>query len=335
MQKCSWPWLVLLSLFFIGCSRSPRVVLYTSVDQVYAEQISHRFEEKTGIRVELLTDTEATKTVGLTQRLVAERVRPQADVFWNNEVLNTAALAQEGVLTAYRSPEAATIPNEWIDPEGRWVGFALRARAIVYNTEKVSRDEAPKSIFELTEPRWRGKVAMANPLFGTAFTHAVALFEHLGAERTKAFFRALKDNGTLIVDGNSMVRDLVARGDAWLGLTDTDDVFVGKAKGWKIDLVVPDQNGIGVCLIPNTVALVQGGRHAAEARKLIDFLVSAEIERLLAESEGHNTPVRPDVASPEPARLLLKARPMSVDWSKAAKRIREVRAFLEEVFLSK
>src|SRR3954470_20187481 len=92
------------------------VVLYTSVDQPVAEPIVREFERRTGIKVDLQTDTEATKSSGLAARLQAERGNPQADVWWGNEVFHTINLAENGVLAAYESPSTADIPAKYKDP---------------------------------------------------------------------------------------------------------------------------------------------------------------------------------------------------------------------------
>ena len=97
---------------------------------------------------------------------------------------------------------------------------------IAYNTATVKREEAPKSVFELAEPKWKGQVAMADPRFGSTSFHVAALYAAAGDEKMDEFFRRLKANGVRIVDGNSVVRDMVARGDVKVGLTDTDDVNV-------------------------------------------------------------------------------------------------------------
>ncbi|HAV63599.1 MAG TPA: hypothetical protein DCY13_14690, partial [Verrucomicrobiales bacterium] len=76
----------------------PFVTVYTSQDKVFAEKLFEQFTAETGIEVRAVYDSEAVKTVGLTSRLIAERRRPQCDVFWNNEELRTRQLVNEGVL---------------------------------------------------------------------------------------------------------------------------------------------------------------------------------------------------------------------------------------------
>src|SRR5688572_25968904 len=103
---------LVLLIVFAGCNREPsatdpgaggEVVLYTSVDEPFARPIVAEFEQRTGIKVLLKTDTEATKSVGLAARLEAEKDNPQADVWWGNEVFHTINLAERGVLAAYAS----------------------------------------------------------------------------------------------------------------------------------------------------------------------------------------------------------------------------------------
>ena len=95
-------------------------------------------------------------------------------------------------------------------------------------------NDAPQSIFDLADPKWKGQVAMADPRFGSTSFHVAALYALAGDEKMDDFFRRLKANGVRIVDGNSVVRDLVARGEVKVGLTDTDDVNVAIENGQPI-----------------------------------------------------------------------------------------------------
>lgn len=257
--------LALVVVALSGCSRpaGPEVVVYVAVDRGDSEPILKRFKSQTGVHVRAVYDAEAQKTTGLVTRLLAESDRPKCDVFWNNELVQTLLLADRRVLAPYQSSAAAGIPSELKDSDGHYTGIAARARVIVYNTEHVSPEEAPRSIFELTQPKWRGKVAVANPQFGTTRTHVAALFAVLGPERTKQFLQDLLDNEVRITDGNAMVKNLVARADpdaspVYVGLTDTDDVLSGRADGEPVEMVYPDQDSIGTLVIPSTVCLIRG-----------------------------------------------------------------------------
>jgi iron(III) transport system substrate-binding protein len=314
----------------IGC-RGPEsqnaqrtVTIYVSTDRVFSEPVLREYEKRSGVRVNTVYDTEETKSTGLANRLIAEQARPQADVFWSNEPVRTLVLKSRGVLAPYRSPSAEGIPSALVDSEGYWTGFSARIRVIAYNTKLVKPAEPPQSIFDLTDPKWRGQVAMADPRFGSTSFHVAALYAMAGDEKMDDFFRRLKANGVRIVDGNSVVRDLVARGEAKVGLTDTDDVNVAIEDGQPIAMVLPDATGLGVPVMPNMVSLIAKGPHPEEARRLIDYLLSADVERQLAQSDAVQIPLHAGVQGPKNIPGIETFKPMTLDYTKAATRVEDV-----------
>ncbi len=322
-----------------GCDDAARsrgsVVVYVSHDLTFSQPILKDFERRSGIEVRIVGDTEANKTTGLARRLVELKDRPEADVFWNNEVMRTVQLADLGVLATWTPESAVGIPTAYCDPAGRWVGFGARARVILYNNDLVAPQDAPRSIFDLTDERYRGKVVIAKPLFGTTATHVAALFVALGADRAKAFLTALKANDVIVADGNAMARNMVRDGQAPICLTDTDDANGALTAGRPVTMVYPDQEegGIGTLVIPNTVALVKGAPNPAAGRRLVEFLASREVEARLAASKSAQMPLRPDVAVHSPQFDLAEVRAMEIDWGKVAAAVDESSAFVREVFL--
>jgi iron(III) transport system substrate-binding protein len=330
--------LVIAVVGFVAC-RSPEppqqvervVTIYVSTDRVFSEPVLREYEKQTGVRVNPVYDTEETKSTGLANRLLAEKARPQADVFWSNEPVRTLVLKSRDVLAPYRSPSAKGIPDALIDPEGYWTGFSARIRVIAYNTKAVTSDAAPKSIFDLADPKWKGQVAMADPRFGSTSFHVAALYAIAGDEKVDDFFRRLKANGVRIVDGNSVVRDLVARGDVKVGLTDTDDVNVALEDGQPIAMVLPDKDGLGVPVMPNMVSLIANAPHPDEARRLIDYLLSAGVERQLAQSEAVQIPLHAGVPGPKNIPAIDTFKPMTLDYAKAAARVENVTSRLATI----
>jgi len=300
-----------------GGSRSDEVVVYTSVDDLYAREIFSVFSKESGIRVLPVFDTEEAKTLGLVHRLIAEKDHPQADVFWSGDCARSALLKKKGVLEPYRPPTAAAIAAPWRDPDNAWTGFGARARVIVYNTKAVA--DPPKTIAQLADPKWKGKIALANPLFGTTAAHVAALAQTRGEESVLKLFAALRANDARFVGGNSHVRDLVARGDCAVGLTDTDDVWIGKQRGDPIEMVFPDQGSGGTLLIPNSAALIKGAPRAANAKRFLDWLLREETEILLSKGPSRQMPVR------NPVSVHLDIMP--VDWG----RVVESEALLDKV----
>lgn len=245
---------------FAGCSRdrTPEVVIYAAQDQVYAEPILHDFTRQTGIRVRAVYDSEAVKTVGLANRLLAERNQPQADVFWGNEELRTRQLAAQGV---FRETNGVAT-------------FGYRTRRIVVNTNRLALAQAPRSLLELTNAAWRGKVALGYPLFGTTATHFHVLRQHWGAGPWESWCRALQANAPFVVDGNSVVVKFVGRGEAWIGLTDSDDIAAGQREGLPVAAL---PLGPETLFIPNTVAVIRQAPHPQEAERLFQYLQAPEV----------------------------------------------------------
>jgi iron(III) transport system substrate-binding protein len=240
------------------------VIVYTSQDQLYAEPILKEFEQETGIKVRAVFDSETVKTVGLANRLLAERSHPQCDVYWGNEELRTRQLAAQNI---FRETNA-------------WAAVGQRSRRLVINTNKLALSTAPRSLIELTNEVWRGRVAMAYPLFGTTATHFLALRQHWGESNWLIWCRALAANRPFIVEGNSMAAKFVARGEAWIGLTDSDDIAAEQRAGAPVDALPLSGETL---LIPNTVAVIRGAPHHGAAQQLFDYLQRrAVVERLIA-----------------------------------------------------
>ena len=305
-------------------SEGRTVTIYVSTDRVFSEPVLREYERRSGVTVNPVYDTEETKSTGLANRLLAEKARPQADVFWSNEPVRTLVLKSRDILASYKSPSAQGIPSALVDPEGHWTGFSARMRVIAYNTTLVKAEEAPHSVFDLADPKWRGHVAMADPRFGSTSFHVAALYAIAGDQKMDDFFRRLKENGVRVVDGNSVVRDLVARGEVKVGLTDTDDVNVALEDGQPIAMVLPDKDGLGVPVMPNLVSLIANAPHPDEGRRLIDYLLSSDVERQLAQSEAVQIPLHAGVPGPKNIPGIDTFKPMTLDYGKAAARVEDV-----------
>ncbi len=319
-----------------GCHKeqSPEVVVvYTALDQEFSQPIFDDFASKTGIVVKAKYDAESTKTVGLTQAILAERERPRCDLFWNNEIINTHRLESAGLLRPFVSPAAAPYPAAARSPKGLWYGFAARARVLIVNTNKVAEERWPKSIRDLLDPQWGERCGIAKPLFGTTATQAACLFAAWGDEEAKDFFRGVKRNAR-IMSGNRQVAEAVGGNSLAFGLTDTDDAINEVEKGMPVVIIYPDQrpDEIGTLFIPNTLSLIKDSPHPKEAEKLLDYLLSAEVERKLAVGPSAQIPLQSGVPASERVKTPAQVKAMEVDWSAAAAKWDEVSHFLQTEF---
>jgi iron(III) transport system substrate-binding protein len=292
-------WIPLLCVALVlGCDRrsSPNaptkeVVLYTSIDQPVARPILDAFTQRTGIKVLIKTDAEASKTAGLVETIRAEKANPQADVFWNNEPFHTINLAEEGLLAPYESPAAKAVAPQFKDPKSRWASNGLRLRMIAVSP----RGEKVTTIEQLADPALKGRVAMANPAFGTTSGHVAALFVVWGQNRAEQFLRDLKANDIKLLGGNGEVVKQVAAGNIDAGLTDNDDVDSMLREGGTLKGVpARTKDDPGTLALPCTVGLVAGARHDAEAKQLIDYLLSSDVEGRLLQAKFTAAGVRGD-----------------------------------------
>jgi iron(III) transport system substrate-binding protein len=282
---------------------APRVIAYCAQDQVYAEPIFRQFETKTGIKVLAVYDNEAVKTVGLANRLVAERDHPVCDVFWGNEEMRTRQLAAQEV---FRETNG-------------WAAFGYRSRRMVINTNDLSPNLAPRTFWELTNATWRSKIALAYPQFGTTATQMHVLRQRWGDLAWQTWCRRLAANKPILVDGNSEVVKAVARSEARVGLTDSDDVADGQREGLSV-LALPMTGE--TLLIPNTVAVVRGSPHPGPAQELFDFLQTKEvIERLMRSQALEGPSSGSNIARPD------------VDWTAILHEVDRTTAELNQIFL--
>jgi iron(III) transport system substrate-binding protein len=255
-------------VFFQLISRITRtsgaeIVIYAAQDQVYAEPILQDFEKQSGIRVRALYDSEAVKTVGLANRLLAEQERPRCDLFWGNEELRTRQLAARGVFRLTNG----------------WAAFGYRSRRIAMAAGATNYSPT-QSFLQLTNENLRGRVALAYPLFGTTATHLLALRQHWGESNWLAWCRALAANKPFIVDGNSMSAKFAARGEALLALTDSDDIAAENRDGARLTALPLVAESL---LIPNTVAVIRNCPHPDPAQLLFEYLQSPKVvARLVA-----------------------------------------------------
>ena len=346
MRRYRVPCSLVLLFCCTGCPRSePRVVVYCAQDQEFATAVFDDFRDRTGLPVVPKYDTEADKSVSLYRELIAEKAQPRCDVFWNNEILSTIRLQKQELLEPHDSPAAKPYPAEAKADDHTWHAFATRARILIVNTRLVAEKDRPRSLLDLTQSRWRGRAAMARPQFGTSATQAACLFEVLGEERARKYYLDLKSNGVQLAPGNKQVAEWVGKGttpqgqEVAVGVTDTDDAMEEVRAGHPVAIVYPGRDApadgrMGTLFIPNTLAILRGSPNPEGARRLVDYLLSAEVEKRLAESESHQVPLNPEVKATLPREIETprSVRAMKVDFVKAAGLWERVQQFIRQEF---
>jgi iron(III) transport system substrate-binding protein len=238
-------------------------------------------------------------------RLLAENSNPQCDVFWNNEELRTRLLASRGI---FRETNG-------------WVLMGYRTRRIVVNTNLLSLDKAPRLFADATNEIWRGKFALAYPMFGTTATHFLALRQAWGDAAWQAWCRALVANKPFLLDGNSVAVKQVGGGEALFGFTDSDDVASEQREGLPVSTVPLGGDSL---IVHNTAGVIRAAPHPAEAQRLFEYKQSAGVQQKLVDKRALQsaTPADP------------KTQPgLKVDWDALLRDLDSGTKEMEQIFL--
>ncbi|MBN2713273.1 MAG: extracellular solute-binding protein [Planctomycetes bacterium] len=312
------------------------VVCYSALDDEFSRPIIEQFEKETGIRVDFVTDTESTKTIGLVNRIKTEHEqgRARCDVFWNNEIMNTVRLKELGALDKYEPKAAANFPAAFRDPDGTWTGFAARARVLIVNTDLLKKDEMPKTLFDLNKPQWKGKIGIAKPLFGSTATWITSLYCEEGQPRLKLIGSMAKDGFFRVLGGNKATAQAVGNGTLAMAFTDTDDAIGEKESGKPVELVYLDggKDDMGDLFFPNTLSVVKGCPNPGNAKKLIEYLLSEKVEIALATGASAQIPVNPAIDIKLRIATPRTVKPMNADWDKVAANFDEAKKWIEKTF---
>jgi iron(III) transport system substrate-binding protein len=219
-------------LSYVHALGAEQVVVYRSVTDRVARSVAKRFEKETGIPIRLVPENHQLEPTELFDRLIAEKNRPRADVFWTNDPVGAVIPKSKGLSVPYESPNAKNLSKLYNDREHHWTGFPVRALIILYNKNVFSNpEEVPTSVLDMMNPRFHGKACIANPLFGTTSMYAAALFEVLGTDFAEAFFNSLKTNKVALFSSTSEVKRRVAAGEFAFGIANTDDFYETRRTG--------------------------------------------------------------------------------------------------------
>jgi iron(III) transport system substrate-binding protein len=226
---------------------------------------------------------------------------PAADVLWHAEPYAAVEAANRGELLPMPAT-ASDIPGLFRDPTGAWVAVGGRAQVLLVAKQALRGRAAPSRLSALTDPAWKGKVALVRPTSGPALAHFAALFLAWGEKRTETWLQALGLNDAQILPNDEAVRNAVVAGRAAIGIVSSDEAAKAAASAAKVDVVYPDQRSIGVFVWPTALFMPKNAPHPEEARKLLERLASRDIEQLLVARAPGFLPLRPGIPVPPGVR---------------------------------
>jgi iron(III) transport system substrate-binding protein len=223
----------------------------------------------------------------LAAALLEERANPQADLFITTDILTVANLGNEGVFEAYQPQGADQIPAEYRAPDNTWTSFTARARVIIYNAELLKPEEVPTSVFELTDPKWKGQIAAAGSTNGAMQAHIAAIRKLLGEQAAEEWVTGLLANDVTFFGGHTDVRKAVGAGEFKIGLVNHYYYHLQRAEPSdnNVGVIYPDQGADQMGIVVNTTAggVVKGGPNPENARAFVDFLLTREVQYQFAE----------------------------------------------------
>jgi len=295
------------------------LVVYSARKEDLMAPLVEAFEEETDIDVTL----KSGKPAELQLLVQQEKDDPRADVYFTTDAGGAQSLAEQGLLEVYESPNAEKVPAEFKAPDNTWTGVIGRSRNIIINTERIKPADAPKSIFDLTDPKYKNQVALASIEEGSVRLWLAWLLTTRGEDFTVQYIKDLKANGAKVLAENSDVAQAVGRGEAPIGITNHYYYVFEKRDNSPVALIYPDQGAgdTGTLVMPLTVSVVKGTEHADAAKRFVDFALSPAGQAPLTTQENE-FPLVPGVdlgaAKVEGVRTIDQIKRPKVDFKELA-----------------
>jgi iron(III) transport system substrate-binding protein len=290
MKRFIWllPILVLLGYFSFTASNSNSLVIYSGRSKALVDPLITKFEQETGIKVQV----KYGGTTQLAVALIEEGQRSPADLFWAQDAGALGAVNKAGLLRNLGDNISDGVPSKFKSDAGFWVATSGRARVLAYSSERVNASNLPTSIFELADPKWRGRIAWA-PTNGSFQSFVTAMQILYGDERTKEWLIAVKNNGAKNFANNNAILQGIAAGEADLGITNHYYLYRSKAENpnFPVEQTSFESGDAGNMINVAGIAHLRSSKNHAAAQKFIEFLLSEETQMWFA-SAVYEYPVR-------------------------------------------
>ena len=272
-----------------------KLTVYSGRAERLIKPVLDEFTAKSGVQVDLLS----SGTTELVNRLKAEGDRTVADLFLTNDAGSLEQARAAGLLRPLNMREVErAIPPQFRAPDNAWIGLSGRFWIIVYNKTLVKPEEL-KSLLDLGNPKWKGKIAIPNA--GSEYLQAgvSVIRATYGDAKTKEFLEGLRDNaGAQVYQKSSQIVEAVAKGQASLGIVNHYYVYrhLAAQPSAPIAAFMPDQQEGGMGAIMNVagVGIVKSTKHLEPAKLLVEFLVAQAGQKLFADLDKEY-PLHPDV----------------------------------------
>lgn len=313
-----------------GSDGSGELVVYSGRNQNLIGPLLEQYAEESGVDIRVkYADTGETLAT-----LLEEGEGTRADVFISQDAGALGVLANRGFFADLPDEMLDSVKEGFADTKGRWVGLTGRVRVIAYNTDSVSEEEIPDSVFDVTDPRWKGKVGFP-PTNASFIAYVSALRQEFGDERTRQFLEGLKANDAQRFDNNILVLNAIARGEIELGLVNHYYLYAElKEQGdAPVANYYMDGGGEGTFVNLSGVALLKNSDEKDEALRFIRYLLDDKAQRYFRD-ETSEYPLRKGVDPIEELPALDSLKRLDVEPAEVGKRLESTVQMIKDVGLS-
>jgi iron(III) transport system substrate-binding protein len=289
---------------------SGELVVYSSRNENFVQPLLDKFQEETGITVRALHGNEAS-----VNRIKEEAGNVQADIFISNDIGAMEHLRLEGLLQGFEPEGIETIDEKYRAVDNSWFGLSARTRVLMYNKDLISEEEMPKTLWELTDPKWAGEFMITRGGNGSMVAHVSALRNAWGDEKTLEWLSAIKDNAGAITQGHGDIRRDVGAGAYKFGLVNNYYYHqqLNEAENNNVGAIYPDQGEgeIGVFVNAAGVAFIKGAPNEENAKRFIEWLLKPE-NQVAFSYASMEVPLNPDVQTIDEAARISDYRTMDM-----------------------
>lgn len=256
------------------------LVIYSGRSKALVDPIIARFQDETGINVEV----KYGGTTQLAVALIEEGSRSPADLFWAQDAGALGAVQKADLLRVLDGDITDLLPQNFRNSNGTWVATSGRARVLAYAPSRVDETLLPESVFDLGNPIWKGRIAWA-PTNGSFQSFVTAMLLEFGEERTLEWLLAVKNNGAINYANNNAILQGIAAGEADLGITNHYYLFRSKAENaaFPVEQTYFRAGDVGNMVNVAGIAQLKSSKNASAAERFIAFLLSEETQRWFAE----------------------------------------------------
>jgi len=184
------------------------ITVYSGRQEDLVEDLFEQFEDATGIKV----DVRYGDSAELAATIAEEGENTPADVFFAQDAGSLGSVAAEGLLAELPAASLGEVDERFQDPEARWVGTSGRVRVVAYNTDELSEEELPDSIWDYADPSWNGRLGLA-PTNASFQAMVTAMRLESGDERTREWLEGIAANEPRILENNVQTVEAIAAGE--------------------------------------------------------------------------------------------------------------------------